>query len=106
MAAGKRPTVIVSRDGIRALEEPRFLIEADGKLYLTVAVLEYDPKHPELKDEHRQAIGDLQHHLQTGEKVPAVRHGPGPVKDSLVAANMVGPGTGDGGDGGSGVPPG
>jgi hypothetical protein len=102
--AGKRPTVIVSRDGIRALEEPRFLIEADGKLYLTVAVLEYDPKHPELKDEHRDAIAQLQTHLQTSEKVPAVKHGPGRMSESLVAANAVGPGTGDGGDSGSGVP--
>jgi hypothetical protein len=97
----KRSTVIVSRDGIRALEEPRFLIEADGKLYLTMAVLEYDPNHPELKDEHRQAIGELHHHLQTGEKVPAVRHGPGPMKASLVAAYTVGPGETESGVGGS-----
>jgi hypothetical protein len=93
----------VSRDGIRALEEPRFLIEADGKLYLTVAVLEYDPNHPELKDEHRQTIGDLQGEIETGEPVRAVRQGAGPMSTSLVAANMVGPGPGDDGDGGDGV---
>ena len=94
-------TVIVSRDGIRALEEPRFLIESGGKLYLTVAVLEYDPKHPALKDEHRQAIGDLQKHLETAPKVPAVQHGPGTMSMSLVAANTVGGGD-DGGDNAAG----
>jgi hypothetical protein len=93
--AGRRPTVIVSRDGIRALEEPRFLIEADGKLYLTVAVLEYDPNHPELKDEHRQSIGELQNQLETGEKVRAVKYGPGRISASIIASNMVGPGPGD-----------
>ena len=99
--ASKRSTVIVGKDGIRALEEPRFLIEADGKLYLTVAVLEYDPGHPDLKDEHRRTISDLQSHLNTAPKVPAVQHGPGRMSTALVAANMVGPG--DGGDGSSGV---
>jgi hypothetical protein len=93
--------VIVSRDGIRALEEPRFLIEADGKLYLTVAVLEYDPKHPELKDEHRKTIGDLQNHLQTGTKLQAVRTESLQMTAAIVTAHSVGPG--DGGDSGSGV---
>jgi hypothetical protein len=99
--AGKRPTVIVSRDGISALDEPRFLIEADGKLYLTVAVLEYDPNHPDLKDEHRQTIGDLQAQLESGEQVRAVQHGPGPMSAEVIAANAVGPGDG-GGDVGNG----
>lgn len=99
--ANKRGTVTVSREGISALEEPRFLIEYGGKLYVTAAVLEYDPAHPELQDEHRQSIAELQRELETLEKVPAVRLGHGRMTAALIASNMVGPGVGDG-DGGGG----
>ena len=88
-------TVTVGPDGINALEEPRFLIESDGKLYLTAAVLEYDPQHPELEDEHRQSIADLQREFETCEPVKAVRLGHGRMTAALIAANAVGPGTGD-----------
>ena len=98
--ANRRAMVTVCHEGISALEEPRFLIQADGKLYLTAAVLEYDPEHPELQDEHRQTIGDLQRQLETGEKVPAVRLRPTRITAALIASNMVGPGVGDGGTGG------
>ena len=97
--AEKRRTVVVSRDGIRALEEPRFLIHADGKLYLTVAVLEYDPNHPELKEEHKATIADLHQQLQAAPPVQAARMGPEVLTRDVIAANMVGP---DGGGDGTG----
>ena len=97
--ANKRPTVSVSRDAISALEEPRFLIESEGKLYVTAAVLEYDPEHPELQDEHRQSIDDLRREFETCEPVRAVRLGHGRMTAALIAANSVGPETGDGGGG-------
>ncbi|MDP8912015.1 MAG: hypothetical protein M3N39_00395, partial [Pseudomonadota bacterium] len=66
--AKNQGTVSVCSKSRLALEEPRFLIEADGKLYLTLAVLEYDPKHPKIRKEHEAIIEDLHVHLKKGAK--------------------------------------
>ena len=90
--AKTRQTVSVCRQGMTALEEPRFLVEADGKLYLTLAVLEYDPKHPKISKEQAATIGELHGHLDRGEKSRAV-HFPGDrMTDEVIGANTVGPG--------------
>jgi hypothetical protein len=91
MANGGR-TVTVCRQGITALEEPRFLIEKDGKLYLTVAVLQYDPKHPGITRDQSAAIRGLQDQLDKGTKAHAVHFAAGQLSDEIIGANMVGPG--------------
>jgi len=73
----KRKVVEVSSAG-RALAEPQFLIECDGKLYLTVAVREYDPNHPGIRDKQTQDIKKLQAMLRDGTATgKAVRFSPG-----------------------------
>jgi len=97
--AGKGRTVIVNPGGIRALEEPRFLIEWEDKYYLTVAVLEYDPQHPDLSHEQRQVMGHLDQTLGTTQLRA--------TSMSMTASMDVSPAhTGDYGDGsgGSDVP--
>jgi hypothetical protein len=90
MAKGPQ-TVSVSRQDVTALEEPRFLIEQDGKLYLTVAVLEYDPKHPKISKEQAATIGDLQAHMKRGDQARAVHFPADRMSDEVIGANMVGP---------------
>lgn len=92
--ADKRRTVSVSRQSMTAIEEPRFLVEADGKLYLTLAVLEYDPEHPKISKEQAAIIRELHGHLQKGEKARAVHFPTDRMTDEVIAANMVGPGPG------------
>ena len=59
-------TVYVGTGVQPALGEPQFLIEHEGTLYLTLAVLAYDGKDGE-------AAG-LRAMLETGEPVKAVRY--------------------------------
>ena len=90
--AKNRRTVSVCREGMTALEEPRFLLEADGKLYLTLAVLEYDPKHPKITKEQAATIRELHGHLEKGERSRAVHFPSEQMTDEVIGANMVGPG--------------
>lgn len=59
--------VYVSASATRALGEPQFVIEHQGRLYLTVAVLEYD------SDARLQAM------LDSGAPVRAVAYDSGPA---------------------------
>ncbi len=61
-----RDTVYVSTGAQPALGEPQFLIEHEGKLYLTLAVLAYEGK-----DDDAAHLRDM---LETGEDVKAVRY--------------------------------
>ena len=73
MSGNRQQIVSVCREGgISALEEPRFLLEVDGKLYLTMAVLEYDPEHEGITHEQRHAIAELQDFMGEAEGVRAV----------------------------------
>lgn len=69
-------TVYISAAATPALGEPQFLIEHQGKIYLSVAVLEYDPSRSD--SEQRQEASRLQGMLASGEQVKATlyRHGP------------------------------
>jgi hypothetical protein len=87
--AKRRRTVSVSRQVVTALEEPRFLIELDGKLYLTAAVLEYDPNHPKINKGQAAMIGDLQGHMERGDQVRAVHFSADGMGQEVLAANMV-----------------
>ena len=88
--ASKRGMVTVCREGISAYEEPRVLFESGGKLYLSVAVIEYDPEHPQLTEEQRESIVQLQTHLDEGTKVHAVHVDLAAFGGGIVTANMVG----------------
>ncbi|HEX2762296.1 MAG TPA: hypothetical protein VHM92_00425 [Allosphingosinicella sp.] len=92
--AGNRGTVSVCRKGMTALEEPRFLLAANGKLYLTLAVLEYDPKHPKISREQAATIRKLAGHMSQGTKAKAVHFASSDMTDEVIGANMVGPGPG------------
>jgi hypothetical protein len=56
---GNKGIVNVCGGGRAALNDPQFLIEHEGKLYLTLAVLEYDPKYPGLSEHQREDIEKL-----------------------------------------------
>lgn len=89
---GKRRMVNVCRGrGVSALEEPRFLLEAEGKLYLTMAVLEYDPKHPQITGEQSRAIASLQGVMKKAAKARAVYFPSPMMDDGLIFANTVSP---------------
>lgn len=90
--AGTRRTVTVCQKGVVALEEPRVLFEADGKLYISVAVLEYDFKHPQITSEQAATIRDLRSHLDTGPKMNAAHFPSDRMGPEVIAANMAGPG--------------
>ena len=99
--ASKRGMVTVCREGISAYEEPRVLFEAGGKLYLSVAVIEYDPEHPQLTEAQRESISQLHEHLYSGgETVHAVHVNLAAFGGGIITANMVG-GEEPGGDPGN-----
>lgn len=56
----RRRIVRVSANSERAFEEPAFLIRSGGKLFLTVAVLEYDPEHKDITAEQKRAIAEME----------------------------------------------
>ena len=68
-------------------QEPRFLLEADGKLYLTLAVLEYDPRHPKVTREQSKAIADLKGFMKKAGKTNAVCFPSTMMEDELIFAN-------------------
>lgn len=87
-----RRTVSVCQKSTTALEEPRFLLEVEGKLYLTLAVLEYDPKHPKITKAQAATIRELHEHLERGEQSRAVHFPSDRMTDDVIGANTVGPG--------------
>jgi hypothetical protein len=43
-----------------ALSSPNFVIEHEGRLYVTLALLEYDPKAPNLSAEQKRGVKQMQ----------------------------------------------
>lgn len=70
--AEKKRSVSVSKDATAAPSEPQFIVEHEGKYYVSLAVLEFDPKHPKLKEVHRKGIALVQAAYKSGRKVSAV----------------------------------
>ncbi|MDQ8755484.1 hypothetical protein RCO27_04510 [Sphingosinicella sp. LHD-64] len=66
MMAGRVVNVGTGAAARAALAEPQFLIEKDGKLYLTLAVLEYDPNHPDITQQQQASVTQLQTMLGSG----------------------------------------
>ena len=81
-----RRIVRLSANSERAFEEPAFLIRSGGKLFLTVAVLEYDPKYKGITDEQKRAIAEMETLFDKGECEKAV-----PVKAMAFRGANTGP---------------
>ena len=64
-----RRTVSVAFDTVDAYAEPQFVLEYDGKVYVTLAVIEYDPADEEMDAEERSDLSDLQRMLSAGKDV-------------------------------------
>jgi hypothetical protein len=56
----ERSTVIVSIDSVEAYAEPQFVLEFGGKIYVTMAVMEYDPTLSDMDDDERSDLSELQ----------------------------------------------
>ena len=65
----KHSKVVKLSSGEQALAEPQFLLEHDGKLYLTVAVREFDPKHAGIQPHQARAIRRLKEILRSSPAV-------------------------------------
>lgn len=61
---GERRTVSVSFDSVEAYAEPQFVLEFEGKIYVTVGVIEYDPGDPEMDEDERSDLAELQAMLE------------------------------------------
>jgi hypothetical protein len=71
----KRNVVNVCTASLRAVQEPSFLIEHRGKIYLTLAVQEFDPEViRESKDERRAIIYKEMSNLLETEGMPVRLH--------------------------------
>jgi hypothetical protein len=64
---GDRQTVTVSLESIEAYAEPQFVLEYDGKVYVTVGVVEFDPNE-DMDDDERSDLAELQAMLE-GERM-------------------------------------
>ena len=65
----KHSKLVKLSSGEQALREPQFLVEHEGKLYLTLAVREFDPKYAGIKPSQERSIQRLKEILQ---RSPAV----------------------------------
>ncbi|HYE28274.1 MAG TPA: hypothetical protein VEA61_08585 [Allosphingosinicella sp.] len=75
----KRSKVIELSSGEKALAEPQFLLEHDGKLYLTVAVREFDPNQASSQPGQARDIRRLKDRLSSGPAVDrATLYSPSP----------------------------
>ncbi len=55
----KKPGVVVQTPELNALEHPKFVVEYQGRLYVTVAVIEYDPRATGITEEQAQSVAEL-----------------------------------------------
>jgi len=73
---GERQKAIVSLEVIEAFAEPKFVLEFEGKIYVTQAVLEYNPDDPSMNDDLRADV----------EELKAMLDGPRPVSGTVFGA--------------------
>lgn len=66
---GERRTVLVSTESVEAFADPQFVLEFEGKIYVTVGVIEYDPGDEALDDDDRADLAELQAMLAGGRDV-------------------------------------
>lgn len=69
MAQTEKGVVTISTQSATAWSEPQFIIEHEGKFYVTVAVLEFDPKSKEAA--YREGSQEVQSAFKKASKVNA-----------------------------------
>ncbi len=74
----QRNTVTVSSDSVEAYAEPQFVLAFGGKIYVTAAVIEHDPNDPDMHEDERSDLSELQAmldgpHLVSGIVIGAPR---------------------------------
>ena len=75
---GDRRTVMVSLESVEAYGEPQFVLEFDGKIYVSLAVIEFDPNDPDMDEDDRADLAELQDVL-SGDR---------PVSGAVIGAAM------------------
>ena len=70
-----RKTVWVSSEGIEGNADPKFVLEFEGKIYVTLGVLEYDPLDEEMDDDDRADLSELQGMLAGARPVSGTVYG-------------------------------
>lgn len=63
----QRPIVHVTKSKA-AFAKPTFIVELEGRYYVSVAVLEYDPRAPDLTPEQREGVAQVQELFRSGAK--------------------------------------
>ncbi len=82
----ERSTVIVSIDSVEAYAEPQFVLEFDGKIYVTAAVIEYDPGDSDMDEDERADLSELQAMLEGSRLVSGTVIGAPREKASMAQA--------------------
>ncbi|HWH18557.1 MAG TPA: hypothetical protein VNT77_09535 [Allosphingosinicella sp.] len=59
MKQNDKKTVMVASSVTKGQAEPQFLIEHEGRLYLTLAVVDYDPDQPRFTAAQKKKLIDL-----------------------------------------------
>lgn len=86
---GDRQTVTVSLDSVEAYAEPQFVLEFDGKIYVTVGVIEFDPDDSDMDDDEKADFAELQGMLAGGRPVSGTVVG-APQEASAMAQSQTG----------------
>ncbi len=82
----ERSTVTISIDSVEAYAEPQFVLEFDGKIYVTAAVIEYDPGDPDMDEDERSDLAELQAMLDGSRLVRGTVIGAPREKASMAQA--------------------
>lgn len=83
-----RKTVVVSSDSIVGYAEPKMVLELDGKIYVTLGVLEYDPNKEGMHDDERADLAELQAMLDGPRPVTGTVHGK-PQRIAMMAQSQT-----------------
>lgn len=76
----ERETITVSLESVEVYAEPQFVLEFDGKIYVTVGVVEFDPNDQDMDDDERADLADME----------AMLNGPRPVSGTVMGAAREG----------------
>lgn len=79
-----RKSVLVSSDSVEGYAEPKLVLEFDGKIYVTLAVLEYDPAAEDMDDDKRADLAELQDMLNGERPVSGTIFGR-PIRKAAIA---------------------
>ena len=55
----ERETITVSLESVEVYAEPQFVLEFDGKIYVTIGVVEFDPNDDDMDDDERADLADM-----------------------------------------------